>query len=131
MSTHTRLRKLPIKLASGRYRGNNIVLPLNNTVLPNKLPNNKVLMSFKIDRDLKSKLDAFGDEIGVTLSTMINALLRKVERTKQLDLSVEEYYTPKPATIKIMDEARAEYDAGKTISMTGVEFSAYLKKLSI
>ena len=87
------------------------------------------MVSFKIDRELKNNLSVFGDEICISLSTMINSLLKKVERTKEFDLSVEEYYTPRPATIKIMEEAKADYLAGKTIKMTGDELTNKLKKI--
>ena len=94
------------------------------------LPNNKVLVSFKIDKQLKDNLSVFGDEIGISLSTMINSLLKKVERTKEFDLSLEESYMPRPSTIKRIEEVDKAYREGKLISMTSVDFGKYLKKLS-
>ena len=91
--------------------------------------NTKTILNIKTDKVLKKHAQETAEELGIPLSTAINAFLKQFVREKEITLSANEY-TPTPYLQKIIVEARKEYSEGKSSGpFTGKELIAHLKKL--
>ena len=74
----------------------------------------KTLISIKIDRDTKTKAQMVAKDIGLPLSTLINAYLKQFVREKRVDFALP--LRPNRKTAKFLDRSRADYNKGKNIS---------------
>ncbi len=74
----------------------------------------KTVISAKVDRDTKIKAQALAGELGLPLSTIINANLREFVRNGEVTFSLEPQL--KPHILKKLHKASADYKAGKNIS---------------
>jgi len=72
----------------------------------------KTVLNVKIDTNLKKDAQKLAKSIGLPLSTIVNRLLEQfiIERT----ITFEEPLAPNTHTAKTIDQARADYKAGKT-----------------
>ena len=73
--------------------------------------NTKTLLTIKTDKSLKLAAQEVAGELGFSLGTLVNALLRQFVRTKEVNLSVS--YKPTPYLVAAIAEAEKEYAEGK------------------
>jgi addiction module RelB/DinJ family antitoxin len=72
----------------------------------------KTQVNLKIDSNVKKNAQKRAAELGMSLSSIVNVTLKQFARTGELELSVAPKAT---AYLKgLVEEARKEYDAGKT-----------------
>lgn len=86
-------------------------------------------MTIKIDKDLKLRAQRTAKNIGIPLSTIINAYLREMSDSGRVSFTASEPMTPKME--KIIEKAEAEIKAGGTSGPfeTAEEAIAYLNSL--
>lgn len=72
----------------------------------------KTQVNLKIDPHVKKDAQKMAEEIGLSLSSVVNATLRQFARTGELELSV----APKMTSYleDLVKEARLEFEAGKS-----------------
>ena len=91
--------------------------------------NTKTILNIKTDKSLKKAAQETALELGVPLSTAINAFLKQFVREKEIILSADKL-KPTPYLQKILKEADEEYIRGDAQGpFTSREFIARLKKL--
>lgn len=91
----------------------------------------KTLMSIKVDTDAKVKAQKIARDFGLPLSTLMNAYLWQLIRTKEIHFFLEGEL--KPSVKKRLDRLTKEAKAGKNISgpfSTGKEMDTYLDSLN-
>ena len=72
--------------------------------------NTKTLLTVKTDKNLKQAAQGTAKELGFSLGTLINALLKQFVRTKEVSLSVS--YTPSPRLLASIALAEKEFSEG-------------------
>lgn len=75
--------------------------------------NTHTILNVKTDKKLKAEAKKVADELGVPLSTVVNAFLKQFVRDKEVTLSANPY-RPTPYLERIIEEAAREYEAGET-----------------
>ncbi|MBI2635438.1 MAG: type II toxin-antitoxin system RelB/DinJ family antitoxin [Parcubacteria group bacterium] len=74
----------------------------------------KTVINVKVDKDTKKKAQVLAKDLGLPLSTIINANLREFVRSGEVVFSIEPKI--KPEVWKLLRKASADYKAGKNIS---------------
>jgi addiction module RelB/DinJ family antitoxin len=91
--------------------------------------NTQTILNIKTDKKLKAEAQKVAGELGVPLSTVLNAFLKQFVREKEITFSANQY-RPTPYLVGLIEEARKEYEAGDYIGpMKAKDFIAHLKKL--
>lgn len=72
----------------------------------------KTQVNLKIDSDVKKNAQKRAGEIGLSLSSIVNATLKQFARTGELELSSAPKITPQLEDVVL--EARKDYREGKT-----------------
>ena len=92
--------------------------------------NTLTILNVKTDKKLKAEAQKVSAELGVPLSTVINAFLKQFVRDKEITLSANQY-RPTPYLESILEQAQKEYEAGDFVGpfKTGADFIAHLKTL--
>ena len=92
--------------------------------------NTKTILNIKTEKKLKKAAQQTAKELGVPLSTAINAFLKQFVREKELILSANTL-VPTPYLERILKEAEEDWKTGKDYSgpFTADEFIGHLKKL--
>ena len=91
--------------------------------------NTHTILNVKTDKKLKAEAKKVAEELGVPLSTVINAFLKKFVREKEITLSANPL-RPTPYLEQILKEAQAEYAAGDARSFaSGKDMLNHLKSL--
>ena len=91
--------------------------------------NTHTILNVKTDKKLKAEAKKVSEELGVPLSTVINAFLKKFVREKEITLSANPL-RPTPYLEQILEEAQSEYAAGKAKAFTsGDDMLKHLKSL--
>lgn len=91
--------------------------------------NTHTILNVKTDKKLKAEAKKVSEELGVPLSTVINAFLKKFVREKEITLSANPL-RPTPYLEEILEEAHAEYQAGNARSFkSGDDMLDHLKSL--
>lgn len=91
--------------------------------------NTHTILNIKTDKKLKAEAKKVSEELGVPLSTVINAFLKKFVREKEITLSANPY-RPTPYLEQILEEAQAEYKAGEAaVFESADDMLAHIKKL--
>jgi len=72
----------------------------------------KIQVNLKIDEVVKKNAQRRAKELGLSLSSIVNATLSQFARTGELELSVAPKMTP--YLEGLVQEARADYEAGRT-----------------
>jgi addiction module RelB/DinJ family antitoxin len=91
--------------------------------------NTHTILNIKTDKKLKAEAKKVSEELGVPLSTVINAFLKKFVREKEITLSANPL-RPTPYLEQILEEARAEYETAKVRTFkTGDAMLEHLKTL--
>ncbi|MEX2033391.1 MAG: hypothetical protein WD889_02410 [Candidatus Colwellbacteria bacterium] len=88
----------------------------------------KTVINVKVDKDTKKKAQNLAKELGLPLSTIINANLKEFVRSGEVTFSVEPKL--KPEVWKILRKASTDYKTGKNISpvfQSAKEAIRYLK----
>ncbi len=87
----------------------------------------KTLISIKIDRDTKTRAQMVAKDIGLPLSTLVNAYLKQFVREKRVDFALP--LRPNKKTAKLLDRGRTDYKKGRNIAgpfATAEDMEAYL-----
>jgi len=88
----------------------------------------KTQVNLKIDNDVKEQAQERAKELGLSLSSVVNATLKQFARTGELELSAAPRMTPYLEELVL--EARKEYEEGKTSGPFDAEqLLQHLKKL--
>ena len=74
--------------------------------------NTKTLLTVKTDKSLKLAAQEVAGELGFSLGTLVNALLRQFVRTKEVNVSIDEY-VPNKKLIASLRKAEKEFASGK------------------
>ena len=91
--------------------------------------NTHTILNVKTDKKLKQDAKKVAEELGVPLSPVVNAFLKQFVRDKEITLSASEY-RPTPYLAALIEEARAEHEAGDSVGpFSGKELIAHLKSL--
>jgi addiction module RelB/DinJ family antitoxin len=72
----------------------------------------KTQVNLKIDKDVKKNAQKMAEELGLSLSSVVNATLKQFARTGELELSLAPKITSQLEEIVL--EARKDYSEGKT-----------------
>lgn len=89
------------------------------------------VINIKTEPETKKKAQAVAQEIGVSLSALLNAYLKQLVRTKKVEFSLGE--EPSPYLIKVMKKAEKNYKEGKgsPVFRTGEEAVKWLEEQGI
>lgn len=91
--------------------------------------NTHTILNVKTDKKLKEEAKKVSAELGVPLSTVVNAFLKQFVRDKEITFSANQY-RPTPYLEKILIEAKRELEAGEGVAFdTASSFISHLKKL--
>lgn len=74
----------------------------------------KTVLNVKTDVDVKKAAQETAREIGVPLSTVVNAYLKDFVRTRSIKLTAEPQYNPK--VVKEILEASEDFKKGRNVS---------------
>ena len=81
--------------------------------------NTHTILNIKTDKKLKASAKAVADDLGVPLSTVVNAFLKQFVRDKSITLSAREYQ-PTPFLVEAIEEARLQRATGAAKEFTSV-----------
>ena len=92
--------------------------------------NTYTILNVKTDKKLKAEAKKVAEELGVPLSTVINAFLKQFVRDKEITLSANQF-RPTPYLESILEQAQKEYGAGDFVGpfTSGKDFITHLKTL--
>ncbi len=91
--------------------------------------NTHTILNIKTDKKLKAEAKRVSAELGVPLSTVINAFLKQFVREKEITLSANPL-RPTPYLERILEEAQTEYKTGQARTFeSGDKMIAHLKDL--
>lgn len=91
----------------------------------------KTTINIKADKNVKEKAQKLARDLGMPLSTVINAYLNQFIRTKEVHFYLEGEL--KPSVKRRLNRLQKEAKEGKNLSpvfRTGREMDAYLKSLT-
>ena len=71
----------------------------------------KTTMTIKVDKAVKERAQATAKNLGIPLSTILNAYLREMSATGRISFAVTEEMTPQ--TEKIIEDFQKEMNEGK------------------
>ncbi len=92
--------------------------------------NTYTILNIKTDKKLKADAQKVAGELGVPLSTVVNAFLKQFVRDKEITFSANQY-RPTPYLERILVDAQREYEAGDCSGpMDAQDFISYLKELT-
>ena len=74
----------------------------------------KTLINIKTDTKVKKEAQKIAKELGVPLSTVVNAYLKEFVRERSVRLSLDPQ--PRPEVVKMLHEASEDFKKGKNIS---------------
>ena len=72
---------------------------------------NTAVINIKIQPEVKIKAQEVASELGISLSSLINAFLRHLVKTKQVTFSLDEQ--PSKYLLKILKESKRDIQAGR------------------
>ena len=90
----------------------------------------KILINIKADKEVKEAAQKVASELGIPLSTIINAYLKQFIKTKEIHFTAEGRL--KPAVKRRLDRFTKEVRAGKNVSgpfSSAEEMDEYLNSL--
>lgn len=91
--------------------------------------NTHTILNVKTDKKLKAEAKKVSEELGVPLSTVINAFLKQFVRDKEITLSANPL-RPTPYLEQILEEAQAEYESEQALTFdSGEDMLNHLKSL--
>lgn len=90
------------------------------------LPNNKILVTFKADKDLKKEVEKTLDKLGISLSVVLNSVMRTIARDKKFEVSLDRVTF---SSIEEFEEKVAEGFKGKMINLKDSILTRKIKEL--
>lgn len=87
----------------------------------------KTLISIKTDVEVKRGIQRIAEELGIPLSTIINAYFKRLLRERRIDFVLP--LQPNKKTAQLLRQAHEDYKRGRNISPvfeTAEEMNAYL-----
>lgn len=87
----------------------------------------KTLISIKTDAEVKQGVKKIAEEIGVPLSTIVNAYFKQLLRERRVDFALP--LRPNKKTTELLRRAHDDYKKGRNVSPvfeTAEEMDAYL-----
>ena len=89
---------------------------------------NTSVINVKVSADLKVQAQSIAEELGFSLSSLINASLRQIVRSRSISFSVSE--EPTEYMLKALKESKKDIKAGRVISFkNGSDALNYLDRL--
>lgn len=86
------------------------------------------VVNVKVDPKVKKQAQKVAEELGLSLSALINGYLKRLIRTKTVTFSTSE--EPTEYLIEALKESRADIKAGRVLSFNdGEEAVSYLNKI--
>ena len=82
--------------------------------------NTATILNIKTDKKLKAEAKAVADSMGLTLTTVVNSMLKQFVLEKEITFSAK-IYEPSPYLIKALQAADDEYKLGKVKRYSSVE----------
>jgi addiction module RelB/DinJ family antitoxin len=90
--------------------------------------NTHTILNIKTDKKLKADAQKVAGELGVPLTTVMNAFLKQFVRDKEIVLSANQY-RPTPYLVGLIEEAEREYADGNVEKFDNADdFLAALNK---
>ncbi len=90
--------------------------------------NTHTILNIKTDKKLKADAQKVAGELGVPLSTVMNAFLKQFVRDKEITFTANQY-RPTPYLIGLIEDAKKEYEAGNVKKFDNADdFLAALNK---
>ena len=89
----------------------------------------KTVINVKVDKDTKKKAQALAKDLGLPLSTIINANLKEFVRSREVSFSIEPKL--KPEVWEKLRKAAADYKAGRNISPTFSSIEDFIEHLGL
>ncbi len=90
--------------------------------------NTHTILNIKTDKKLKADAQKVAGELGVPLSTVMNAFLKQFVREKEITFSANQY-RPTKYLINLIEEAQREYETGNVQKFDNADdFLAALNK---
>jgi addiction module RelB/DinJ family antitoxin len=90
--------------------------------------NTHTILNIKTDKKLKADAQKVAGELGVPLSTVMNAFLKQFVRDKEITFTANQY-RPTPYLIGLIEEAKKEYESGNVKKFDSADdFLAALNK---
>lgn len=87
------------------------------------------VINIKTDASVKRKAQRLAQELGFSLSALINAYLRDIIRTKSINFSLSE--EPSDYLLRVLEESERDRKDGKIVSFDEPQKALdYLKKLA-
>jgi len=74
----------------------------------------KTLVSIKLDANIKKEAQKAAEDLGLSLSAVVNATLREFVRSKELHVSAD--WRPTAYLTRVMERAERNYEEGKEVS---------------
>lgn len=87
------------------------------------LPNNKTLVTFKMDKELKKQIETLAGEINLTLSAMLNSLIKDVVRKQKFEIDLGR------VTVNSIEELEEKVLEGFNSRAVSLENSFFYKRL--
>lgn len=89
----------------------------------------KVVINFKVDKEVKEEAQRLARDLGVPLSTLVNAQIKQMLRSRTVTLATD--LKPSPYLEGLIKKAEADYAAGRNITRvtSEAELEAYLASL--
>lgn len=93
---------------------------------------NTAVINIKTQQEVKAQAQRVARDLGLSLSSLINAFLKQFVKTKKVTFSLDEEI-PNKRTIAILKQAEKDYKRGNTSPAfkTGEEAVAWLEKQGI
>jgi len=90
--------------------------------------NNTAVINVKVNPELKAQAQNLAEELGFSLSSLVNACLKQIVRSGSVSFSVSE--EPTEYMLKALKESKADIKAGRVVSFErGKDALEYLDKL--
>lgn len=91
---------------------------------------NTAVINIKTEPQVKKKAQVVAEEMGISLSSLINGFLRHLIKTKTVTFTAHE--EPSPWLIQALKESREDIKAGRVISFENIDQArAYVDKLIV
>jgi len=72
---------------------------------------NTAVINVKVNPELKNQAKNLADELGFSLSSLVNACLKQMVRSRSVSFSVRE--EPTPYMLKLLEESKKDIKAGR------------------
>lgn len=83
-------------------------------------PNTATILNIKTDKKLKAEAKKVADDMGLTLTAVVNSMLQQFIREKEITFSTK-VYEPSPYLVRALKAADKEFKAGKVKKFSSVD----------